>query len=34
VKLSELTMKMTAREKVAVQPPVELPDRRSLTRIP
>jgi hypothetical protein len=33
-KLSELTMKMTAREKVAVQPPVELPDRRPLTRIP
>jgi hypothetical protein len=33
-KLSELTLKMTAREKVAVQPPVELPDRPSLTRIP
>jgi len=33
-KLSELTMKMTAREKVATAPPVEIPTRRPLTRVP
>jgi hypothetical protein len=33
-KLSELTMKMTARAKVPAQPPVEVPTRRPLTRIP
>jgi hypothetical protein len=33
-KLSELTMRVTAREKVPTQPPVEIPDRRPLTRIP
>ena len=33
-KLSELTMKMTAQEKVVAEPPVEIPTRRPLTRIP
>lgn len=33
-KLSALTLQMTAREKVPAQPPVELPVRRQLTRIP
>ncbi len=33
-KLSELTMEMTGREKTPIQPPVEIPDSKPLSRIP